>query len=153
MGTLRLLFGVGSSGLLNYPTVMVGVICRLINCAMDLTGSIQNLFKLGQAIVIPLEGPFTRAQLGIAKSGVDSCFLGVATIVLVLALVFVAPQLTVPIAGLGGTGLVGLDVFSGKPTVLIRAKASNKRGQGCYRGFVTADFLVKGLSREAVALR
>ena len=64
------MFGVELAGLFEDPTFSVGMICRFIRGAMDLTYLVQNFVYAGQFVSVAFGGRLLLAWPRASKSGV-----------------------------------------------------------------------------------
>ena len=69
------MFGVELAGLLEDPTVFVGMISWLIRVAVNLTRSVQYPIKGGWSVLFGLKWLLPLAGFQIVKSGVDRCIM------------------------------------------------------------------------------
>ena len=100
-----LVFGVELAGLFKDPTILVGMISRLIRGAMNLARPIEYSVQTRWTIFVSFEWLLPLTGFRATESGVDRRVFGI--FIVASTLVFVASWLAVAISSFGGTGVAG----------------------------------------------
>ena len=101
--THALLFGCEFAGLLEHPTITVGVGGWLVLSAVDLAGPIHDLVQWGRSIAVAFRGLLPLSGSGVAETGVNGRVVGIT--IVVPAFTFVTSWFTICIPDFGGAGV------------------------------------------------
>ena len=123
-----LVFGVELVGLLEDPTISVGMISWFIGVAMNLVGPVQYLAQIGWSISIFLEWLLPLTGFGAAESGVDRCV--VRSRITIATFVLIAWWFPIAVSNFRSARVAGTVASTTEPAVFSRAKAGHESGKG-----------------------
>ena len=107
---LALLLGCEFASLLEYPTIMVGVVSGLVVGAVDLAWPIHDFVQRGRSIAITFRRFLPLSRFWVAETDIDGRVLRIA--IVVPTFIFATPWFPISIPDFGGAGVFGVMAMS-----------------------------------------
>ena len=98
------------------------MICRLIGCAMNLTGPLKDFIQAGWTTPVAFERFLPLTGFRTTESGID-CHI-ICVVIVAMALVFIVARFTITIPGLGSVGVAVAS--TSQPAIFTHTEAGHK---------------------------